>query len=60
MKKSILSLGKSISKKEQQNINGGLTGSPFLGSRCYTSLGRCNSAMSSAINNAQINQTPLV
>lgn len=50
MKKSILKFGKALDKKEQKTINGGF-GNPFIGSPCYLSQGRCNSAMSAAISN---------
>ncbi|WP_420552338.1 hypothetical protein [Tenacibaculum aiptasiae] len=49
MKKSIISLGKTLNKKEQKLINGG--GITFIGSSCYTSMSRCNSAMAAAISN---------
>lgn len=50
MKKSIANIGKSLNRTEQKSINGGL-GSHFIGSTCYTSQRRCNSAMASAIAN---------
>ncbi|WP_442264474.1 hypothetical protein ACSIGC_08860 [Tenacibaculum sp. ZS6-P6] len=50
MKKSILNIGKKLNKTQQKKITGGF-GDLFIGSSCYTSLSRCNSAMSSAIAN---------
>ncbi|WP_299161215.1 hypothetical protein [uncultured Tenacibaculum sp.] len=49
MKKSILNLGKTLNKAEQKSISGGF-GVNFIGSICYTSQSRCNSAMASAIS----------
>ncbi len=52
MKKSILNIGHILNKAEQKTINGGINlGGPFLGSNCYTSQSRCNSAMAAAISN---------
>ncbi|WP_299678619.1 hypothetical protein [uncultured Tenacibaculum sp.] len=50
MKKSILNIGKALNKAEQKNINGGF-GELFIGSSCYTTQSRCNSAMAAAISN---------
>ncbi|WP_299124050.1 hypothetical protein [uncultured Tenacibaculum sp.] len=48
MKKSILNLGQALNKAEQKSIAGG--GINFIGSSCYTSMSRCNSAMAAAIS----------
>ncbi|WP_095069138.1 hypothetical protein [Tenacibaculum jejuense] len=51
MKKSILNIGKALNKAEQRNINGGLRGDVFIGSGCFSTQRRCNSAVAAAISN---------
>mgnify|MGYP000032349481 CR=1 FL=1 len=50
MKKQISNLGKALNKVEQKSISGGFGANYFIGSICYTSQSRCNSAMASAIS----------
>ena len=49
--KNLKSLGKTLNKKQQQEINGGFSNDPFIGSPCYTQRRFCNAALSSAISN---------
>jgi len=47
-------MGKALNKVEQKKVNGGFSlipGPPFIGSSCYSTQRRCNSAWSAAIAN---------
>jgi bacteriocin-like protein len=48
--KDFKSFTKILSKSELKSINGGF-GGLFIGSSCYTTMSRCNTALASAISN---------